>query len=288
MALVLCTARGSRGGAFAAMAGGGGAGGGGGGYSLDPDSSDYDIDTTPIAHWDASDMNGNGDGNSGWPTDDTGTVSGTSRWVDRIGDYSLVQNSASTQGFYIDSAINSKPAVRCTSSENMVLLVKNAAGDADAAVTADASGFHVYHCNKITSNTGGFGVQGFTWTGSDPLFRIDRKISGSAVDDIKIHNSKTFVLADAYNKDNWYEMRAYDDGGTNKVLFRYRVDGSATAETAAQTIDVDLDLESFGVNSGFQPDEDWAETIVFGEALSSSDRDQVEAYLNNKYAIADS
>jgi len=286
MALVLCMARGSRGGTLAASTGGGG---GATAFAYDLDDT-YGTSVEPIAHWDASDMNGNGDGNSGWPTDGTGTVSGTSRWIDRTGNYSLVQGAATSQGFYIASAINSKPAVRCTNDENMRLLVKNAAGDTSAAVTADASGFHIYHINNITSNDGGaWGVQGFTWTGTSPTFRIDRIISGSAVDDIKIHNSKTYVCEDAYNKDNWYEMRAYDDGGTNKVLFRYHVDGSEANEAAAQTIDVDLDLESYGATHGsFNPQEDWAETIVFGEALSSDDRGQVESYLDAKYAITDS
>lgn len=258
-------------------------------YNLD---ETYGTSVVPLAHWDASQMNGTDDGNTGWPTDDTGTVSGTSRWIDRTGNYSLVQGAATSQGFYIASAINSKPAVRCTNSENMRLLVKNAAGDASAAITADASGFHIYHLNNITSNDGGpYGVQGFTWTGNGPTWRIDRMVSGAAVDDIKLHNnaSLTFVCEDAYTKDNWYEMRSYDDGGTNKVLFRFHVDGSSVNETAAKTADLDLDLEEYGKAHGsFNPQEDWAETIVFGEALSSDDRAQVEAYLDNKYAITDS
>ena len=286
MALVLCMARGSRGGTLAASTGGSAVSA----FAYDLDGS-YGTSVVPLAHWDASDMNGNGDANSGWPTDGTGTVSGTSRWIDRTGNYSLVQNGATNQGFYIDSAINSKPAVRSTDDESMKLLVNNAAGDTTAEITADAGGYHIYHVAKVTvDGTANFyGIHGRLWANSDDSFLVDRRVAGSAVNKMSLYNDTHFTLADFYNKDAWYEVRSYDDGGTNKALIKYHIDGASAATTAGQASDDGMDAEFLGYSVWtFNPKEDVAETIFFGEALSSDDRAQVEAYLDNKYAIADS
>ena len=106
---------------------------------------------------------------------------------------------------------------------------------------------------------------------------------------MSLYNDTHFTLADFYNKDAWYEVRSYDDGGTNKALIKYHIDGASAATTAGQASDDGMDAEFLGYSVWtFNPKEDVAETIFFGEALSSDDRAQGEAYLDNKYAIADS
>jgi len=291
MALVLCMARGSRGGTFAAATS---AAPVASGYALDASSTDYNVDTTPIAHWDAGDMNGNGDGNSGW-TGGSSTVSGTGPWLDRTGVYNLIQSGASNQGTFQSSVINSKPGVETTASSNTRLYLRNVDDDAYETITGDAEDWNIYHVAKVTEYSGFASVQGFLWggwstpPGSDTEeFRIDRRASGSTVNSMKISNAYTFSTGDFYDKDSWFEVRNYDDGGTGKLGVRYHIDGSSAASVSDQSQSHAMKLTMFGHPSIFEPGETVCEMIIFDSALSDSERSTVESYLDDKYAIADS
>ena len=292
MALVLCMARGSRGGTFAASAGSGGAVVGG--YALEASSTDYNIDTTPIAHWDALDMNGNGDNNSGW-TGGSSTVSGTGAWLDRTGVYKFIQSGASNQGTFQSSVINSIPGVEMTAASNTRFYLRNADDDAYETITGDAESWNIYHVAKVTENSNFFGVQGYLYCGfaTPPYsgtenFRVDRRITGSTVNKLSITNAYHFTAADAYDKDSWFEVRNYDDGGTAKLGLRWHIDGSVVASASDQSQSHAMKITAFGQSSIFEPGETVCEMIVFNSSLSDSERSTVESYLDDKYAIADS
>ena len=85
----------------------------------------YVISSPPTIHFDASDLNGNGDGNTGFSNTDPIPL-----WKDRTQTYSLRNTNATYQPEYLTAGINSIPTANFDASTS--LTVRNYANDADA------------------------------------------------------------------------------------------------------------------------------------------------------------
>ena len=306
MGLPFVSARSSRGGLFAASTGGGG-GGDGTAYYLGT-APNYPV-ATPTAHFDASDMNGNGDSNSGWSDETcvslTALPSGTyfddadAAWKDRTGNYSAGYNTTATEVPKYDDNQAGFPAVFFDGDDDHIIL-KAAGGAGDplditlnvADPSGSDTGWHVFlafkiqfdaaNHNKLIAGTGG------SYLATYNTYHLDANMDGSLM---------RFVIAAGAERGShdaekcWVEYRSFDDSGTAKTNCRYHVDGRAVTEcddhgsypNPSPTVG-DLVVSQIG-NDGGSISDFLYEIILFGEALSSDDRATVVEYLQDKYSI---
>jgi len=284
------TARYARGGAFAAAPA----------ASASASSSAYDLDSTygisvvPLAHWDASDMNGNGDGSSGWSTGDT--VSGTGLWKDRTGNYSLKQASATHQLDFNEGGLKggTMPSVDIPAFSAWAqgkAAVYNADGSSTATLTAGEKSWNFYNAGHVYGNgyvmanlwseDGGSG--GFNIGYSSPS--VNNKIQFMDQDH---GNTTLFTSSRAFEGyDHWFEVRNYDN--SDELGCRAHVDGTAVQDFTSADVPSSLDIRLLGgVNWVFSAAARVAETLIFNESLGDTDRGVIESYLDAKYGITDS
>jgi hypothetical protein len=259
------------------------------GYDLD---SSYNITVTPLAHWDASDMNGNGDSSNGWSTGDT--VSGTGLWKDRTGNYSLKQASATYQLDFNEGGLKggTMPSVDIPAYSAWAqgkADVYNADGSSTATLTADTKSWNVYNAGHVWGN--GF-VGQCLWTESMGTgFQINYDPASNAnkiqFKDQDAGNATLFTSSRAFKAyDHWFEVRNYDN--SDELGCRAHVDGTAVQNFTSADVPSSLDIRLLGATWAVCAAARIGETLVFNEALGDADRAVIEDYLDNKYDITDS
>ena len=259
------------------------------GYALD---SSYNITVTPLAHWDASDMNGNGDGSSGWSNGST--VSGTGLWKDRTGNYSLKQSSASTQLVFNEGGLKggTMPSVDIppfSAFANGKVLVYDADGTSTATLAADTKSWNFYNAGHVWGN--GFVAQNL-WTesmGSGFQINYDPATNANKIQfmDQDAGNATLFTSSRAFKAyDHWFEVRNYDN--SDELGCRAHVDGTAVQNFTSADVPSSLDIRILGATWTICAAARVAETLVFNEELGDADRAVIEDYLDNKYGITDS
>ena len=259
------------------------------GYALD---SEYTVSVDPVAHFDASDMNGNGDGNSGWSDDDDTTSSAP--WVSRIGDYSVYQSSAAIPARFKTGQINSKPAVTPNLGASIAIQMfrlnlfdASASSSAEINLTFDG-GYHIFfavHTIDLSSN--------WRYMRKDSAFELYKAgLTNMTIRPCTAGSCspiQQFTIANSETKDHWWEYRAFDDGGTLSSVVQQHLDGSSVVTETPVTSQMDADIAFFGYASwNAAMHEKVAEMLFFNEELTAEDRGKVEDYLDAKYAITDS
>jgi len=115
-------------------------------YVLAPGES---ISEAPKMHFDASDLNGNGDSNAGWSNEDPIPL-----WKDRTQTYSIRNTTVARQPEYLTNGINSIPTANFNTTSHLRL--RNYANDADVNnVTLPSGDFIIYFVVEYTAVTGG-------------------------------------------------------------------------------------------------------------------------------------
>ena len=260
-------------------------------YDLD---STYGISVVPLAHWDASALNGNGNNNAGFTDGD-----GIPLWVDRTQTYSLKQATASAQFLHNTGGLNggTVPSAATQGARASTAIVYDAAGSSTATLSAAASSSNVYHAGSVTAYQPYFGlymwIEGtaaadfkimYTPGGNNPVTKV--RVDDDGGSNITEFTSTTAFRDTGGSNEHWFEVRNTDD--TNELDCRINVDGVAVQDYSAVDIPTSLTVTRHGYNHVFNGQLAIGEVLFFDTSLGDPDRAIIESYLNAKYGITDS
>ncbi len=261
-------------------------------YTLDASN---EVTVTPIAHWDASKMDGTD--NSAW-TDGhtvneaaTGSYSSGSIWEDRTGNFSLRGSATGAdQPVFVAShtLLNSKPAVDFEDKEAYFYETDNSA--LKRLDVSEANGWSVYivasqdtstnHGVLLAGNVSENGGTGYyRWQFYYNTSLIIKAYgtapnSGNITESIASINGKRFVVG---------VTSTTASGSTTRI--KKNGDGSFTE---VDDPDNSFDLKFDDVNDTSDASKfkgHVAEMIFFDESLDDTDNTAVESYLTTKYDI---
>jgi alpha-tubulin suppressor-like RCC1 family protein len=201
-------------------------------------------------------------------TQSSGSVSS---WQDQSGNgNNATQSSGTLQPTWETSTLNGQPVVHFTHASNTYLA---AASSSSLEVTAITS-------FVVTRNTGTTTGSLIHKTGSTVNYGLAYQTSGT----LRMYiDSAAYYATGTLTADNWGVVQ----GEYNQSDISIYVNGteSQTAlTTALSTSATPLYLGGYNV-SGNTPDCDIAELLIFNAALTSTQSQQVEGYLYNKYGV---
>jgi len=261
----------------------GGGGGGASGYALD---GSHNIDTDPVAHFAASDMNGNGDDNAGWTdTDAVGVTGGSDTvWKDRTGNYSAGYITTSTQRPLYDTGGTDFKSVKFDGSNDHLLFRVADGSGSTVNITLPTGAWHVFYVFEPTS------LSAWKRLSSGASHYVSLYANYYIKTNTDTEGVENFVIEvadrnDQLNTSNWFEVRSYD---TNQAQGRYQIkQGSDPVKVCAPDPG---DAGELVLNALAQSSLGFAgylhEVVFFGESLSTDDRATVVSYIQSKYSFA--
>jgi hypothetical protein len=220
---------------------------------------------------DAQDMNGNGDGNSGWSDTDAAAL-----WVDKAGIGNATQSTADNKPAYRTAIINGYPVVRFDGTDDYMDLGNNFS--IDNTVTF----FVVYSNNKSARQTifgqqNTVGALAVEFGSTSPNRRV-----------AMMHGVYVAGTGDPAQYPSSPELLVYRRTGAGAGTHTIRVNGATQSlgTDAENSWAVDGTKELGRRAAGSQPlGADLAELIIYSGALSDAEILQVEAYLNSKWGL---
>jgi hypothetical protein len=204
-----------------------------------------------------------------------------SAWADQSGNGNdAIQAVAGNQPLWIDAQINGHPAIY------------SAAGD--ESMKGNISGISNSFTAFFVANFHGFNH--LTPTGFGSLIGAGQANDSDNISSVTFyHNSATSLMAYSLgvgpsvtpvNADAWTLLEYKWNGDVSQIAYKNGV------QTDAAAIDKDISPATYilfarwvgGIPSNFEQDY-FAEVIIYNSALSDSNRQLVETYLNGRYAI---
>lgn len=195
-------------------------------------------------------------------------------WSDSSGQGNdATQAVAGSKPLYKTNIINGNPVVRFDGTDDSLNL-----GDV-AAFDFGTNNFSIFMVGKNTTNLPGFFAKD-TDTGDGNGLYIQRQ-----ADKFSYWNGSAYITI---TMDSEYHLFGIVRSGTGANQLELRLDGgSATTGTDARTLSnaSNATIGAFS-NLMFPLNGDIAEVIIYDSALSAADRQRIEWYLAQKYAIS--
>ena len=213
-------------------------------------------------------------------SEDPSSTTGITAWADQSGNGNNANSSEGTRPTFVSNILNSKPVLRFNGAGQKLALTSSIGG----------TEYSIFIVCKNNDNTNG---SMFLWSTDENYakyigsvtstsynasarnkFILSENDVGSGEGDSIIAWSSTAV------NNNYFIGTAMQNGGGKAYL--NGAGGTDSLGTFVESNTFDL---IGGYEFGYELDGDVAEIIAYNRALSDSERQKVEAYLNAKYAI---
>lgn len=212
----------------------------------------------------------------------TGLTDGQSvaTWNDSSGNgRNVTQATGVYQPTYKTNIINGKPVVRFDGSNDHLL---------QPVITGDPTALSLFVAAKRAASAGGQVLWGHR-SESTRLIQLTTNDDTTAVWQLRGSGNALQQLLITGTLTNWNIYTATFDKPNNNHVFRLNGGSQQTNTYAFGSETMTSTLETIGASNtggyGFYFNGDIAEIIVYSRALSTTERQQVEQYLAQKYAI---